>query len=287
MNEENMTCSAYTGFAAVYDRFMDNVPYAAWAERLARLIRMYAPAADGEAFSGGGRLRAADIGCGTGTITEMLAQAGFAMTGVDLSPDMLALAQRRADETGSDTLYLCQDMRWLDPGEPFPAMVSVCDSVNYLLTEDDLGAALRSVRQALVPGGVFIFDFLTPARYRQIGDTVIAESREDCAFIWENSWDEETGLNEYALTLFAAADGPGEKTAGPALFRRSFEVHVQRGRTPDEMLAAAGRAGLVPEMMIDAEAEGTDPASDVSSPVTPDTERVLMVLRRPTGPLRT
>ena len=52
-------------------------------------------------------------------------------------------------------------------------------------------------------------------------------SREDCGFIWENEYDEETKLNEYDLTLFVREEGE--------LFRRYEETHVQRAYSGEEI----------------------------------------------------
>ena len=84
------------------------------------------------------------------------------------------------------------------------AVVSVCDSMNYITDEEDLLQVFRLVSNYLDPGGVFIFDLNTEYKYRNIlGDSVIAENREDCSFIWENDFDEEEGINEYDLTLLS------------------------------------------------------------------------------------
>ncbi len=230
----------YTSFAKVYDRFMDNVPYEEWADRTDGLIRKYLGNAEGNAE----RLHVVDAGCGTGVFSELLSARGYRVTGADISEDMLAEAERRRQETGSDILYICQDMRELDPGEQADAVVSVCDCVNYLLSAGDVTRFFAAVKRALKPGGVLVFDYTTPHRYRdEIGDATIAESRDDCAFIWENCYHEEEHINEYELTLFAAAPG-SDPAADGAPFLRSVEVHFQRGYTPEEIRECAADAGL-------------------------------------------
>ena len=259
----------YTSFARVYDRFMDNVPYEEWADRTDRLIREYLPEGVRES-SGEDRITVVDVGCGTGVFSELLCKRGYRVTGVDLSEDMLAEAYRRKETTGSDILYLQQDMRELDTGEAVLAAVSVCDCINYLLTPGDVVRCFKAVRNSLLPGGVFVLDYNTLSRYRDgIGDATIAESRDDCAFIWENYYHEEEHVNEYELTLFAALPGtdPGEEGA---LFKRSVEVHFQRGYTPEEMREFAAAAGFDVVLEEDAEEEGG---------VRPDTGKVRIVMR--------
>ena len=79
-----------------------------------------------------------DLGCGTGTITELLYEKGYDMIGVDSSEEMLQIALDKKFETGSDILYLCQDMRELDLYSTVGTVVSVCDSLNYLLMDEDV-----------------------------------------------------------------------------------------------------------------------------------------------------
>lgn len=103
-------------------------------------------------------------------------------------------------------------------------MISVCDSVNYILEEEELLQVFQLVNNYLYPGGVFIFDFNTAYKYREvIGNTTIAENREDCSFIWENYYDPEEEINEYDLTIFVQEEDD--------VFRRFTETHLQRGYT--------------------------------------------------------
>lgn len=113
---------AYTSFAAVYDTFMDNVPYEEWGRYLHRLLREYS-------IDSGVVL---DLGCGTGTMTEYLAERGYDMIGVDYSEDMLEIALEKKLRSGHDILYLCQDMREFELYGTVRAIVSICDSVNYI-----------------------------------------------------------------------------------------------------------------------------------------------------------
>jgi SAM-dependent methyltransferase len=178
-----------------------------------------------------------DLGCGTGTFTRLLAERGYDVMGIDNSPEMLAIAADKTKEAGLDILYLLQDMRELDLYSTVGTVVSVCDSLNYILTEDDLLQVFQLVKNYLYPGGIFLFDFNTVYKYEQvIGDTVIAENREDCSFIWENVYDEDSCCNEYDLTVFVREqDGR---------YYRFQETHCQRGYTLEEMADLLGQAGL-------------------------------------------
>ena len=183
---------AYTSFAKVYDQFMDNVPYEDWAQYLHGVLEMYG-IWDGLVL---------ELGCGTGTMTELLSGYGYDMIGVDCSEEMLDAAMEKREESGHDILYLLQDMREFELYGTVRAVVSVCDSINYLLEEEELEQVFRLVNNYLDPGGIFLFDFNTDYKYREVlGNQTIAEDREDCGFIWENYYYEEEGINEYDLTL--------------------------------------------------------------------------------------
>ena len=218
---------AYTSFARVYDTFMDNIPYEEWAVYLTGLLNEYG-VNDGLVL---------DLGCGTGNMTELLAKEGDDMIGVDNAEEMLEIAMEKREKSGHDILYLLQDMREFELYGTVRAVVSVCDSVNYIDEEEDLTEVFRLVNNYLDPGGVFIFDFNTLYKYREIlGDRTIAENREDCSFIWDNYYYEEERINEYELSIFIR-----EKEN---LFRRYEETHFQRGYTLDEMIRMIKDSGL-------------------------------------------
>ena len=119
---------AYTGFAQVYDLFMDNVPYDEWCAYICETLKKHG-IADGPVL---------DLGCGTGTLTELLAKEGYDMIGVDVSEDMLQEAIEKRAESGLPILYLLQDMREFELYGTVRAVVSICDSLNYILDYNDL-----------------------------------------------------------------------------------------------------------------------------------------------------
>ena len=226
---------AYTSFAAVYDTFMDNVPYEEWAVYLQELLREY-QIEDGLVL---------DLGCGTGTMTELLADYGYDMIGVDNSEEMLEIAFEKRMQSGHDgILYLLQDMRDFELYGTVKAVVSICDSMNYITEEEELEQVFRLVNNYLDPGGIFIFDFNTEYKYRELlGDRTIAEEREECSFIWDNYYYEEEGINEYELTLFIK-DEELSQESGQTICRKFQETHYQRGYDLEKMRALLEHAGM-------------------------------------------
>ena len=275
---------AYESFARVYDLFMDNVPYEEWSSYLTGLLREYG-------ICGG---TVAELGCGTGKMTRLLAAAGYDMIGVDNSEEMLEIAREaeyeadawdesdESDEPADEKkpcgpeepdesdepadrgiLYLLEDMRELELYGSVRAVVSVCDSMNYILEEADLREVFSRVHEYLEEDGVFIFDLNTVYKYRDLlGETTIAENREEGSFIWENYYDEESAVNEYDLTLYIREDGES--------YRRFEEVHYQRAydlKTIDRLLADAGM-----ELLAAYDAFTKEPVRD-------DSERIYVVAR--------
>ena len=209
---------AYTAFAEVYDAFMDNIPYGEWADYVQSLLTEYG-VRDGLVL---------ELGCGTGNLTELLASMGYDMIGVDCSGDMLGTAMEKREASGLDILYLHQDMREFELYGTVRAVVSVCDSMNYITEYEELKQVFRLVNNYLDPGGLFVFDLNTEYKYREIlGSQTIAESREDCGFIWEN---------EYDLTLFIREEGQ--------LYRRYEETHIQRAYSLEEVREALLESGM-------------------------------------------
>ncbi len=226
---------AYSSFAAVYDSLMDNVPYEEWAKYLCGLLREYG-IRDGLVL---------DLGCGTGNVTQALALQGYDMIGVDNSEEMLQIALEKRAESELDILYLLQDMREFELYGTVAAVVSICDSMNYLTQYEDLVQTLKLVNNYLDPKGVFIFDLNTLYKYKElIGDSTIAESREECCFIWENEVDEESRINEYDLSLFVRKEGN--------LYQRFEETHYQRAYTIEEICRAVSEAGMELEAVYEA-----------------------------------
>lgn len=258
---------SYLDFASVYDELMDETPYEKWCETIVSLIEKYGiskPERDVTDILASERNLVLELGCGTGTMTELLYQKGYDMIGIDNSPAMLQEAAAKRQSSGSEILYLCQDMREIDLYSTVGTVVSVCDSINYLLENEDVADTFAGIAKYLYPGGIFIFDFNTVYKYRQvIGDATIAENREHCSFIWENYYHEEEQLNEYDLTLFL------EERDG--LFRKAEETHYQRGYTPKEMRAFVEQAGMETLLLMDADT-GKEP--DETS------ERVCMVAKK-------
>ena len=249
-SERKGVVMTYGSFAYYYDRFMDNIPYDEWTAYLQKLLTEQG-VKDGLVL---------ELGCGTGKVTRRLKACGYDMIGIDISEEMLEMAQNREND---GILYLHQDMREFELYGTVAAVVSVCDTMNYITEPEDLTEVFRLVNNYLDSGGCFIFDLKTRHYYRTVlAENVFAENREDCSIIWENYYDEENCLNEYALTIYA------ETSQG--LYQRFEESHCQRAWELEEIKSAVNEAGMEFVTAYDA---------FTKNPVTETSERIYVLVR--------
>lgn len=212
----------YGKFAKLYDGLMRDVDYDAWAKYLCALLPP----------SG----QVADCACGTGEISLRLSRAGYAVTGIDISREMLAIAQEKAREAGRRIPFVCMDMRRLQLHKPVDAIVCACDGVNYLTSREGVRAFFDAAYACLKPGGRLLFDISTRYKLSTIlGCNTFAEDEEERAYIWKNCYDPESKLLEMRLTFFAK-DGDA--------YTRFCETHIQRAHSETELLHALASAGF-------------------------------------------
>lgn len=258
--------NAYSDFAAVYDQLMDNIPYDDWFKYLQELLSEY--------NINQGII--AELGCGTGSITERMAQAGYDMIGIDNSYEMLNIARQKKQDNASSSLYLCQDMREFELYGTVSAIISVCDSINYILDAEELIEVFKLVNNYLETDGIFIFDFHTRHYYKNVvSNSTIAEDREDISFIWDNYYDEEDDINELSLSLFIRVAEFNNELAAKgidtsSLYTKHEELHLQRGYTLEEMLDLIEVSGLKLEAYYDA---------FTHNKATDESERIYIIAR--------
>lgn len=216
----------YGRFAAVYDRLMADVPYDRWASYLHGCIRAFLPEAS----------TVADCACGTGQITFRLAKLGYAVTGMDISSDMLYIAQQNALDAGSRLPFVQQDMKRLMLHRPADVVNCACDGVNYLASVNEATQFFQAAYRALKPKGLLLFDVSSHYKLSQVlACNTFAEDEEGIAYIWKNCYDPQSRLLEMRLTFFQEAGGR---------YERFCERHIQRAHTIEELEQALHAAGF-------------------------------------------
>jgi ubiquinone/menaquinone biosynthesis C-methylase UbiE len=203
---------------------MDNVDYQQWCDYAIKLLKV----------NGIDKGTLVDIGCGTGTGTELFAESGYEMIGIDMSQEMLEIAENKKD--GRKIIYVLQDATKMNLPYKVSAMVSIGDSMNYITDYSDFVKVLKRVHQYLDDDGVFVFDLKTRKYFSNIGESTIAEDREECSFIWDNYFDTETNINEYYLSVFIRSDD--------GRYDKYEEEHYQRGYRLQEVKDAIKESGL-------------------------------------------
>ena len=177
-----------------------------------------------------------DLACGTGSLSLLLAGRGYRVIGADLSEDMLAEAERKAQALPEESrpFLICQPMQRLRLAEPVDAVVCALDSLNYLTKPADCRKTFRRVYDALKPGGLFVFDINTPAKLRGLDEQVFLDETDDAYCVRRTEFDEKKRLCYYGMDIFRL-DG--------SRWDRSFEEHIEYAYEPDELaqwLEAAG-----------------------------------------------
>ena len=219
--------AAYSAFAEVYDRLMDDVDYGAWADYYLALL----------ARAGVRPASVCDCACGTGALSVRFAARGIRVTGVDLSEQMLGRAQERARREGVQAMFVRQDMRALQLPRPVDALVCGCDGVNYLLDDRSLIAFFEHARAAIRPGGALAFDISSAWKLRRVlGNGFFGEDRDDLTYLWTNRFDEASATVTMELAFFLREpDGR---------YRRFDETHVQKAHEAVHIANLLSRCGF-------------------------------------------
>lgn len=215
----------YKNFAQIYDLFMADVDYKSWIKYLKQLWTKY---------NFNPKL-ITELGCGTGNITIELAKQGYDMIGIDMSEDMLAMAQKKSGAL--DILYLLQDMTNFELYGTVDCIISLCDSINYITDENDLLNVFKLVNNYLESRGLFIFDMNTEYKFKNLlSDNTFAQTDEDACYIWENFYDENKKINEYYMNFFVKTQND--------YYERFEELHCQKAYTIEEIQNLLNKANL-------------------------------------------
>lgn len=185
---------SYDVLAGFYDRLNRSIDYAQWADKISEYIRKNGVS---------DRASILDIACGTGKMTLELARRGYTLAGVDLSPEMLSLAQSACAEEGLYPLFVCQDMTCLDLSQTFDSAICCLDSVNYIGSKDSLDAFFARAAEHIREGGYFFFDVNTEYKFEKIyGDNSYVYDEKEVFCVWQNFYSPRRRLCDFELTFF-------------------------------------------------------------------------------------
>ena len=218
--------TAYESLAAAYDGLTKDIDYEGVLDFFRQILR----------DNGKNPQQVLDLACGTGSMSVLLAQAGYQVLGVDISEEMLTVAaQKAAQLETAPPFFICQPMQRLRLPYKVDAVCCFLDSLNYVTEPEDCRKAFSRVYNALNHGGVFFFDINTPFKLRGLDGQVFLDENEDSYCVWRVEFDREERLCYYGIDLFRRKKD---------LWERSFEQHCEYAYEPEELIAWLKEAGF-------------------------------------------
>jgi len=176
-----------------------------------------------------------DAGCGTGSLALLLARAGYRVSGVDFSADMIARA--KAKDTAHAVDWRVGDITALELGARFDAAVSVADVFNHLESLDEWEAALAGFHRHLRPGGLAFVDAMTCRGLERL-DVQSVQERDRVTLILSIIYERATRRSTLKVTSFAPS------ASDPTLFERAQQTITEWGQAVAEILPRFARAGF-------------------------------------------
>jgi SAM-dependent methyltransferase len=223
----------YETFAPFYDAFTSDYPYDEWLGDLEAWAR----------HSGLSGRRLLDVACGTGNSFLPLLARGYEVVGCDLSPSMVVRA--RAKAAGRARVEVA-DMRALPWRGRFDLVTCVDDSLNYLISDADLVASLRSMARALAPGGRVVFDTNSRITHQTSYSSDIRLDADRNRFSWRG---EASGPDEVgeigAATVELLVPGAEPVFAGRHV-QRHYPIATVRAACAEACLELLGVRGSLP-----------------------------------------
>ncbi len=216
---------AYKNLAISYDRLTNDVDYSA-------VVDFYHAIMENEGVK---PRTAADLACGTGSVSLLLAQRGYQVTAVDMSEDMLTVAADKAQDLENGPVFVCQKLQQLRLPKGVDLAVCALDSLNYIVDPADCEKAIRRIFKALNPGGIFIFDVNTPEKLRNMDGQVFLDEDDDVYCVWRGEFDENTNICSYGMDLFQRQG---------KCWHRSFEEHREYAYTRHQLELFLKNAGF-------------------------------------------
>lgn len=246
---------SYDFLAGSYDALTWDVDYSRWADYVEKhFARLSRPVES-----------VLDLACGTGSLSYELARRGYRVIGVDLSSEMLALAEEKCRDMEEPPRFFCQSMEKLRLPHRVDACVCCLDSVNYVLQPQKLREAFRRVFDCLEPGGLFLFDADTPEKLAAMDGQMFLDETEDEFCVWRGEYSEKKRVCSFWMDIFRREG---------SLWRRGEELHREYAYTMDELKEYLKEAGFAP-VGLHGELRMTKPREGE--------QRVFFAARKPAG----
>lgn len=216
---------SYNWFAKVYDQLMDDTLYSKWLEYTVKHIPT-----DHTVL---------ELGCGSGILGIMLKEKGYAITGLDLSEEMLTIAYNRQLESDTTFPLIQRNMKDLSDLPTYDSVVCYSDALCYMEDEETLLQVFKEVHAVLTDDGVFLFDVHSPLQIDTFLETSFHAEVEDIVFLWDSFEGDHDLSVEHHLTFFVETQDN--------IYERFEEIHKERTYSLDvytKLLKTAGFKGV-------------------------------------------
>lgn len=242
----------YNDFANIYDELInEDIDYKLWAERIIEICDEY----------GVVKRDYLDLACGTGNFTACIGKKFIFTTALDLSEQMLSIADEKLKEESIKAKVVCQNICNFNLKKKFDLITCGLDSTNYILDEAGLKQYFTSVHNHLKDGGLFIFDVNTEHKIKDVlGNNSFNFDNDDVVYIWENELEDDI-VNMY-LTFFVKRG---------QVYYRFDEEHRERAYSETFLEYNIRKAGFTMEKKLNCYG---------NEPIEENTERITYVLRK-------
>lgn len=246
---------SYGIFSSVYDILTENVEYERIAEKICSLLRS-------NGVDGGLLL---DLGCGTGTLSFLLEGKGYDIIGVDVSEDMLAVANEKKYDENSSAIFLCQSGEELDLYGTIDCAVCSLDTVNHISTLEKIRETFEKISLFMNMGGIFIFDINTVYKHEKIlGDNTFVYDMDEVYCVWQNTLNKTEMRTDIDLDFFIK----NEDDESYERFSESFSEYAYKA---EDILKILGECGFEILSLCD---DYTD------KEVTEETQRITIIAKK-------
>ena len=246
----------YNEFATVYDSLVFDIPYAIYAKRIREKVEQYQGSLDS----------ILDFGVGTGNLTKELIDYSKRYTGIDLSEEMLSIAEQKIQDPRLE-LYSCDIREYMDQ-KPFSLCVSTLDSTNYILDENVLIEIMEKIHELLDTEGLYFFDINSEYKLKEIlGNRSYIYEKEDIFYTWDNYYDPDENKVDFILDFFVEEQG---------LYRRFTEYQTESIYSVPEISSFLKNTGFKILEIID---------FDTGDVPTGETQRILFIAKKDNIPL--